>query len=211
MARNKYRIARRSIWFVLRTLLIVAGVVLLCLGVFIEGMHVSNLYILVTEGLQARAETIIESGDPLDLTKYFTEDFINNDSALYQDDYENFTIASFDYRVDVKSFFVLPWSTRATMVIDDKLAALNAAANETDEDEETPALPEWTPGRYRVVFRREGSRWYISGMMLVEENPKTEVKLTPDLSLLTPSPEAAAVTTPSPSPSPSAVPADTQG
>lgn len=207
MARNKYKIARRSIWYVLRTLLIAAGIVMLCLGVFIEGMHVSNLYILATEGLAARAETIIKNGEPLELTTYFTEDYINNDAALYREDYEGFTVASFDYRVDIRSFFVLPWSVRATMVIDDRLAAINAAANETDEDEPAPALPGWTPGRYQMIFKKEGSRWYISGLVLVEENPETEVKPTPDMSLLTPTPDA----TPSPSPAPSITAGSAQG
>ena len=39
MARNSYRTARRSIWYVLKTLLIVAGIVALCFGIFAEGMH----------------------------------------------------------------------------------------------------------------------------------------------------------------------------
>lgn len=189
MARNKYKIARRSIWYVQRTLLIVAAVVALCLAVFVEGMHVSNLYILATEGLEARAATILKSGEPLELTTYFTQDFINNDAPLYRVDYEGFTVASYDYRAEVRSFFVLPWSVRATMVIDDRLAAVNAAANATDEDQEVPALPQWTPGRYQVIFKKEGSRWYISGLVLIKANPETEVKPTPDLSLLaTPSP-----------------------
>ncbi|HWQ57646.1 MAG TPA: hypothetical protein VN540_01405 [Clostridia bacterium] len=201
MARNRYKIARRSIWYVLRTLIIVAGVVALCLALFAEGMHVSNLYILVTEGMEARSEIIIKGGEPLELATYFTEDFIGNDAALYRREYEGFTVASFDYRVDIKSFFVLPWSARATMVIDDKLAAINAAANETDEDETPPTLPEWTPGRYQVIFTKVGSRWYISGLVLLEINPETEVKPTPDLSLLTPAPSATYAPVPSASPS----------
>ncbi|HOS18352.1 MAG TPA: hypothetical protein PK438_03625, partial [Clostridia bacterium] len=53
---------------------------------------------------------------------------------------------------------------------------------------------EWTPGRYQVIFTRVGSRWYISGLSLIEKNPETAVKPTPDLSLLTPAPEASPTT-----------------
>lgn len=200
MARNLYKIARRSIWYVLRTLVIVTGVVALCLAVFIEGMHVSNLYILVTEGMEARAEIIFKSGEPLELTTYFTEEFISNDAALYADDYEGFTVASFDYRADVRGFFVLPWSQRATMIVEDQLAALNAAAN--DDGGASSALPEWTPGRYQVIFTRVGSRWYISGLSLIEKNPETALKPTPDLSLLTPAPGTSSAPGASPSPTP---------
>lgn len=188
MARNLYKTARRSIWYVLRTLIMVAGAVALCLALFIEGMHVSNLYILVTEGMEARAEIILKSGEPLELTTYFTEEFIANDAALYGQDYEGFTVANFDYRVDIRSFFVLPWSRRATMIVDDKLAALNAAAN--DAEAASPAPPEWTPGRYQVIFTKVGSRWYVSGLVLIAKNLETVAKPTPDLSLLTPTPEA---------------------
>ena len=163
MARNLYKIARRSIWYVLRTLVIVTGAVALCLAVFIEGMHVSNLYILVTEGMEARAEVIFKSGAPLELTTYFTEEFISNDAALYRDDYEGFTVASFDYRVDVRGFFVLPWSQRATMVVDDKLAALNAALN--DEAIKTSMRNlgvEPAPGRadaFDAYIKSETTKW----------------------------------------------------
>ncbi len=179
MARNRFRIARRSIWYVLRTLIIVAAIVALCFGIFVEGMHLSNLYILVTEGLEARADTIINNGDPVELTTYFTEEFIANDADLYSGAYEGFTVTSFDYRVDVKSFFVLPWSVRATLTIDDKLAAINAAADEGDAQP-----PEWTPGRYQVVFTKVGSRWYISGLVLIKENPESKPHATPNMSLM---------------------------
>ena len=61
MARNSYGIAKRSIWYVLRTLIITAAIVALCLGVFIEGLHISNLYILVTEGMENTARPALIS------------------------------------------------------------------------------------------------------------------------------------------------------
>lgn len=188
MARNKYKIARRSIWFVLRTLLVIAGIVALCLGMFIGGMHMSNIYILATEGLEARAETILKNGEPLELSTFFTEDFIANDAALYAGTYADFTVAGFDYRVEIREFSLLPWNVRATMIVDDELAALNAAPHEMEGN--VPELPEWTPCRYRVTFVKDGSRWYIAALTLLEENPEVEAKPTPDYSLLTPDPSA---------------------
>ena len=184
MARNKYRIAQKTIWYVLRTLLITAGIVALCLGVFVLGMHASNLYILATEGLEARASLILNDGEHSELSVYFTDEFIENDSALYTHEYAGFTVASFDYRVELRSMFVMPWSVRAVMTIDDRLAAINASADSRGEEETAPALPVWTPGRYQVVFTKVGSRWYISGLTLTESDPETEPKATPDMSML---------------------------
>ena len=186
MARNSYGIAKRSIWYVLRTLIITAAIVAMCLGVFIEGLHVSNLYILVTEGMQKRAEAILKygkTGGHVDLTPYFTEEGINNDKELTTGEYANFTVASYDYRVDVKDIFVLPWSVRANMTVDARLAAINAASDFADSETEQP-LPEWEAGRYQVVFKKVGSRWYINSITLLQKDPETEVKPTPDMSLM---------------------------
>ena len=187
MARNSYGIAKRSIWYVLRTLIITAAIVALCLGVFIEGLHVSNLYILATEGLEKRAEAIItygQAGSSVDLTPYFTEEYLNNDSEIESGKYADFTVASYDYRVDVKGISVLPWSKRASMTVDARLAAINAASNSAEDSTETAELPEWEAGRYQIVFKREGSRWYINSITLLQRNPETEVKPTPDMSLM---------------------------
>lgn len=184
MSRNKYAVARRSIWYVLRTLLIITAIVAMCFGIFVEGMYVSNLFILVTEGLEQRAECILTDGAVLELTEYFTEDFVRNDAELYAGLYDDFTVASFDYRVNVEKVSVLPWHHRANMQVLTQLAAVNAAPNDKDSG---AVLPEWATARYVVSFAREGSRWYITGMTLLEKDPYIEPAPTPDLSLL-PSP-----------------------
>ncbi len=187
MARNKFRVARRSIWYVIRTLIIIAAIVSLCLGVFVTAMHISNLYILATEGLPLRAECILKDGDVLSLSEYFTGEFIENDLALYKGTYSDFTISAFDYRVEVENISVLPWNTRATMQIVDEMASVSAAQNDTTEGAAKLELPAWTPSRYIVSFTKEGSRWYISALTLIEENPVQAPKPTPDMSLITPS------------------------
>ena len=175
MARNSYGIAKRSIWYVLRTLIITAAIVALCLGVFIEGLHISNLYILVTEGMEKRAEAILkygQTGVDIDLTPYFSEEYLNNDHELDSGKYAGFTVASYDYRIDVEA-----------VSVDARLAAINAASDDT-EGAAPAELPEWEAGRYQVVFKREGSRWYINSITLLQRDPETEVKPTPDMSLL---------------------------
>ena len=64
------------------------------------------------------------------------------------------------------------------------LAALNASS-----DVEGAELPQWTPCKYRILFEREGSKWLISNMVLLEENPPEEVKPTPDMSLIQETPQ----------------------
>lgn len=182
MARNQYTVARKSIWYVLRTLLIIAALVVTALYVFIGAMHVSNIYILVSEGMERRAECILKGGSVNELTEYFTEDFVSKDAALYDGKYSGYTVTNFIYKLDVDSLAVLPWDTAASMKVTERLLSLSGTPDEgTPEDAK---LPPWTPVRYGVKLRRIDGRWYIGDIILLEENPREMVKPTPDLSLL---------------------------
>jgi len=84
----------------------------------------------------------------------------------------------------VEKISVLPWHNRASMQVLTQLAAVNAAANDPDSGAK---LPEWATARYVLTFVRDGSRWYITGMTLLEKDPVLDPIPTPDYSLL-PSP-----------------------
>lgn len=115
MPKNQYAIARRSIWYLLRTLLVIALIVVLCLTAFVTAMHISNIYILVTEGLELRAGYILQGGEIAPLTEYFTENFIAQDPALYAGTYSNFNVTNFIYKIEVKSLLTLPGDSTATV------------------------------------------------------------------------------------------------
>ncbi|HWR20069.1 MAG TPA: hypothetical protein VN608_10640 [Clostridia bacterium] len=199
--RNKYAIARRSIWYVLRALLIAAAVIVLALGLFLTAMNVSNLYILTTEGMELRAKTILNNGSALDLSPYFTETFIQNDPSLYAGSYAGFTIKTYNYRIDVERFSVLPWGNTATFRVTERMLAVSAVQTDTSETAEKLTLPEWTDARYDVVFKIVDGRWYISELHVIELNPPEQAKPTPNMSLL-PSTPTATLAAPTASPSP---------
>ena len=115
MPKNQYAIARRSIWYLLRTLLVIALIVVLCLTAFVTAMHISNIYILVTEGLELRAGYILQGGEIAPLTEYFTENFIAQDPALYAGTYSSFNVTNFIYKIEVKSLLTLPGDSTATV------------------------------------------------------------------------------------------------
>lgn len=185
MARNQYTVARKSIWYVLRTLLVGVALVVAALYMFIGAMHVSNIYVLVTEGMEKRAACILEGGSVNELTEYFTEEFVARDAALYDGAYGDYTITNFVYKLDVDSLMVLPWDTSASMKVRERMLSLSGTPHEgVDADAKPPA---WTPVRYSVKLKRIQERWYISDIILLEQNPAEAVKPTPDTSLLSPS------------------------
>ena len=181
MSRNRYTVARKSIWYVLRTLLVVVGVVVLALYVFIGAMHVSNIYVLVTEGMELRAEYILTGENFNELTEYFTEDFLANDQALYDETYGDYTVTNFIYKLDPTGIFVLPWDVVASMEVTESMLSLSGTAN---EGAASSTLPPWEAKRYSVKLRRIDGRWYISNLILVEANPETTPGPTPDMRLL---------------------------
>lgn len=186
MSRNQYAIARRSIWYLLRTLLSVVLVIVLCLGVFVTAMHISSLYILVTEGLELRAQYILQGGDINTLTEYFTQDFVAKDPALYDEEYGDFKVTNFIYKIEIKNLFVLPWYKNATVKVYEKLLSISGSPNEGAPEGIT--MPEWPAAVYNVKLTKVDGRWYINDMLLLVNSPEEAPAPTPDYSLL-PSPQ----------------------
>ena len=54
----------------------------LAVGITITALYISNMYIVVTEGMELRAECILQNGPKLELTKFFTEDYLKQDALL---------------------------------------------------------------------------------------------------------------------------------
>ena len=180
MSRNKYAVARRSIWYMLRLLLLIAAVVALALGAFMSALYTSNIYIILVDGMQKRAACILQDGSVQDLSEYFTEEFIASDAALTSGAYDGFTVNNFDYRVDVERLRAYPWSATVRVQTLLRLASLSATANEEAAGKEPPA---WQSGRYNVVFVKREGRWYIDEIVLIQENPAQSPLPTPDMSL----------------------------
>lgn len=197
---------RRGIWFFMRTLLLILLLAALGYGAFTTAMNASNLYILSVEGLQLRAACVLQEGDQAALTEYFTDQFLENDPALYSEAYAPYTVTGYDYRVEVENISVLPWSETASVTLVDRMVNLAGKWNEqqaeqqpTGEEDTAAVLPPWEEARYLVRFRKQDGRWYIYQMKLLEAAPSQAPKPTPDLRL-TPLPMATPTPTPQETP-----------
>ena len=169
MPKNQYAIARRSIWYLLRTLLVIALIVVLCLTAFVTAMHISNIYILVTEGLELRAGYILQG------------------PALYAGTYSSFNVTNFIYKIEVKSLLTLPGDSTATVKVYEKMLSVSGSPMEGTDPE--AQLPQWIPATYNVKLRKIKGRWYISDMILLKQNPAEKPLPTPDYSQMkTPEP-----------------------
>ena len=60
------RVSRRSLQFFIRTILLILLIGLLCAGSFLTAARLSNLYIIINEGMTLRAASLLRGGDDPD-------------------------------------------------------------------------------------------------------------------------------------------------
>ena len=177
-------VAKRSVQHLLRTLFIIALILVLCVGAFLMAMHISNLYILTVEGLTLRAKCILQEGSLLDLGECFTGEWIQQDALLTSGVYDNYTVHSFDYRVAFSSPSVMPWSTTATAIVNEQMQNMQGSINSDAVPADAPKdavypLPEWEEKEYLVHYVRLNGRWYIDKLEELGPAVPPEVKPTP--------------------------------
>ena len=199
---RRLRIARRSMMYIVRSLLLIFMAVIVCIGAFLTAERYANLYILTSEGMAIRAECVFADGARNDLEEYFTLTFLDNDPAMSDSTYANYTITDYNYDLTIDRISVLPWSMSATVTATERVSlkgVINADQLGEDQNPLDFPLPEWAPKRYQIKFINANARWYISELTLLEENPDSDSLGTPDPNL---SPIPAATPTPKPTEAP---------
>ncbi|MCR5808659.1 MAG: hypothetical protein K6G56_03765 [Clostridiales bacterium] len=178
---NPLGAARRSIWFVLRAVLVISLLLGLAYAVFTEFMYISNMYIITTEGMKLRADTVLKNGDPKELEQYYTETFLATDVLINSKPYQDYAVDSFDYRYNIKGFSVLPWSKVGTVTYIERIPLIVASPISDNVDKAAPA---WTSMTYKIRLVKNEGKWLIAGLEVIEENPAEEARPTPDYSQL---------------------------
>lgn len=203
---HRLRVARRTMFYIVRTLLLIIMATILCIGAFLTAERYSNLYILTSEGMALRAECVFAEGARNDLEEYFTLSFLQSDPAMADATYSNYTISDYNYDLTIERISVLPWSMSATVIANERVSlkgTINADQLGEDQNAADYPLPAWTPKRYKIKFINANARWYISELTVLEENPDTSNLGTPDPNA---SAIPAATPTPKPTDAPSAAP-----
>lgn len=197
------RVARRTLMYIVRVMLLLVVGALVCVLAFLTAERMSNLYILVTEGMSLRAEYILtDDVEMSELEEYFLLTHLSEDEALTADAYANYSISSYDYDLTTEGISVLPWTATGTVTAVETVTVRGSYDSEKLGEGETQAdhpLPSWPSRRYRIRFVNTGSRWYIAELEVVEENPAVEPLRTPDPNS-TPLPMATPTPTPTPTP-----------
>ena len=188
---------RRSVFYVMRAILIVLVIGALCILSFISAARLSNAYILVNEGMMLRTECVLKNASENDLAAYFTSGCINSDAAQRETGaapYAGIAVSSYEYRLKIRSMHILPWQASTYVDVVEQIRGIKGSIS---AEAGTAAIPDWTPCRYRLYLTRIDGRWMIDSVELLELNPKLEAPATPD-----PNADPLPIVTPSPVPTP---------
>lgn len=156
---------------------------------FNTAMGISQMYVMVTDGMEARADYVITGDKTVDLTKYFSEKFIQNDELLLDDTYENYNIKSFNHTLSIEWIWCWPWSDTASVTATERITYIDGdmksefkTEKQRREKKQIPP-PEWENIKYEIKFVKVNGQWKIDSLRFLElakkEDEITRLTLPP--------------------------------
>lgn len=148
---------------------------------FYLAMNTTNIWVLIDDGLSARAAVVMMNENPSELSKYFRQEFINQDPVLQvglsdASPYKDYEIRGFDHRVRMVSVWSWPWENVARAEIIESIPAIDGTIRSSRREaalaaggEARLSPPDWATSRYRVTLTRTAGRWMISNLQLIEQ------------------------------------------
>ena len=180
------RILRRFLTFIASRMFVLTVVCALLIIAFCLAMNTANIWVLISDGLDARAGVVLTGEGAETLTRYFRQEYLNQDPVLQvglsdASPYRDYEIRGYDHRVRMVSVWAWPWEDVARAEIVESVPAIDgtirssrreAALAAGGEDRLSP--PKWSTARYRVTLVRSAGRWMISNLQLIEQLEETK-------------------------------------
>jgi hypothetical protein len=165
---------RRIVWFFANRLLVLCLILGLIMTVFYYTMNLSNIQIVLKDGMANRAKYIMGmENNRKELDKYFQAGCLENDNAVRNaesDDspYANYNVRGIDHRLEMGFMWVWPWDNSVRLTIKEKIPRIDgrvkgSKADEVIAKEGNEALypPAWPDAEYRAYLTRENGQWKI--------------------------------------------------
>ena len=138
------RILKRLLDFIASRMLIITVVCALLIISFYLAMNTANIWVLIDDGLDARAGVVLMGEDADKLTSYF----------VWSWPWENVA------RAEV---------VESIPAIDGAIRSSKQEAALAEGGEERLSPPAWTTSRYRVTLVRTAGKWLISNLQSIAE------------------------------------------
>jgi len=171
---------RRIVWFFANRLMVLCILLGLVITVFYYTMNLSNIQIVLKDGMANRAKFIMGMEDSrTELEKYFQTVCLENDSSYLQaargeSPYANYNVRGIDHRLEMGFMWVWPWENTVRLTIKERIPRIDGRVKGTKAEEMIAGLgaqavypPEWPDAEYRVLLTRENGQWKIRTLSLV--------------------------------------------
>ncbi len=167
-------------WFLASRLFVLSFISGLCVIVFYYAMNVSNMQIIIKDGMARRAQYVMGMESADELNKYFQSGFLNTDATLLtvqngSSPYQDYVVRGIDHRINMGFVWVWPWDetcrveiTESIPRIDGRVRADRAEAIVEKNGQSAVYPPPWTSARYRVTLSKEAGQWKIRTLAMIE-------------------------------------------
>jgi len=180
---------RRFVWFIAKKLIILCVLLGMLMCGFYMAMNISNIYVVLSDGLEKRVDVILTRQQAEELNKYFHADFLLADPALEgalggTSAYVDYNITGFEYDLKIEKLWAWPWDNYANCTVVERVPVINGTVIASRRNEVSSRVPRWQGGRYDITLAKAGGQWKIVGMQqttVLEEPEKAEEELPSEL------------------------------
>ena len=153
------RILKRMLDFIASRMLMVTVACALLIISFYLAMNTANIWVLIDDGLDARASVVLMGEDAGKLTSYFRPEFIAQDPVLQvgtsdTSPYRDYEIRGYDHRVKMVSVWSWPWENVARAEVVESIPAIDGTIRSAKRE---AALAEGGDERAKDIFRTIGA------------------------------------------------------
>ena len=165
---------RRIVWFFANRLLVLCLILGLIMTVFYYTMNLSNIQIVLKDGMANRAKYIMGmDSNRKELEKYFLTVCLENDSGILETDngnspYNDYNVRGIDHRLEMGFLWVWPWDNTVRLTISEKIPRIDGRVKGNKADEviardgaDGVYPPAWQDAEYRILLTRENGQWKI--------------------------------------------------
>ena len=174
---------RRFIWFIAKYLVIICILLGMLACGFFMGMNISNIYVVLQDGMQKRVDVMLTHQQAEELNKYFHADFLIADEALEgalngMSAYSDYSITGFDYELTIEKLWAWPWDSYANCTVVERVPSISGNVIASRRSEVSSRIPKWVGGRYDITLAKQNGQWRIVGMkqitVLMEADDNTD-------------------------------------
>ncbi|MBQ8506136.1 MAG: hypothetical protein IJ466_01705 [Clostridia bacterium] len=160
---------RRLVWYIASRLILLCILLGMLVCTFYMCLNTANIYVILSDGLEKRAEVILTQEDAEKLNFYFHADFLSTDPALEgafdgTSVYDDYTITDFEYELKVEKLWAWPWDSHATCTVVERVPEITGDVISSRKSEASPTVPSWQGGRYDITLVKVNGSWKIIGM-----------------------------------------------